>query len=146
MRYHPLFIASLFGLLLWNGCSSVSSSSVATGPAQGQRVSAEQVSVAATWVPEGAIQVAIVETHGNCNEGMGELIRGFREEVSRSGGNFGKVDSMRTRFEIVQQTRTESYNCGTSQAPQTCTRQVTSNVEVGTTTVLGRSFLTENMQ
>lgn len=105
-------------------------------------VSAEQVVVSATAGPQGAQQVAIVETHGNCDEGMPALLAGFRGEVARDGGNFGKVDAMRTRFEIVQTTRTQTYDCGTSQVRRTCSRLVTDYVEVGTTTVMGRAFRT----
>lgn len=143
----PRILLSGAPILLFclTACSSVSSTSVATGPARGQVVTAVEVEVAATRIPEGAVQVAIVETHGNCNEGLEELILGFREEVATAGGTFGKVDSMRTRFEIVRQTRMETYNCGTSSSPQTCTRQVTNDVEVGTTTIMGRAFVTEMM-
>lgn len=133
----PLLLALALG-----GCSSVSSSSISTVPGAQQLVSAEQVVVSATYVPEAAEQVAIVETNGHSNEGAPALIAGFRAEVARVGGTFGKIDTMRTRFEMVQTTRTESYSCGTTQAPRTCTRTVTQDVEVGTTTVLGRAFRT----
>lgn len=140
-----LLLSAPFLLFALTACSSVSSSSIATGPARGQAVSAAEVEIAATWVPEGAAQVAIIETHGNFNEGLEELMLGFRGEVAAAGGTFGKVDTMRTRFEIVQQTQMQTYNCGTSSNPQTCTRQVTNNVEVGTTTIMGRAFLTERL-
>jgi len=132
----------LAGTFVSTGCSTVRSTSVATAAPTGQTVSAEQVQVGATYVPPGATQVAIVETHGNCNEGMEALIAGFRSEVARTGGDFGKIDTMRTEFEMVRQQQTQSYSCGTTQAPRTCTRQVYTSVEVGVTTLVGRSFRT----
>ena len=105
-------------------------------------VDAASVRVAATYVPDGAVQVGIVETHSTAAAGMPDLIQSFRAEVGRVGGDFGKVDSIRTRFEWQTRTQTQSYSCGTPQAPQTCTRVVTQNVEVGITTLMGRAFRT----
>ena len=127
------------------GCSSVRSSSVATGTS-GQAVDPSRVAIAATWVPEGATQMAVVETHGNVGEGLEAILAGFRAEVGARGGNFGKVDTMRTRFEMQQVSRTESYSCGTQATPQTCSRLVTQNVEAGTMTVVGRAFRTGDFQ
>jgi len=121
------------------GCSSVRSTSVATG-AGGQAVDPSHVAIAATFVPEGATQVAVVETHGNVTEGLAVVLEGFRAEVGARGGNFGKVDSMRTRFELQTVTQMQSYACGTPNAPQTCSRMVTQQVEVGVLTVVGRAY------
>ncbi|MCA9533624.1 MAG: hypothetical protein KC593_08100 [Myxococcales bacterium] len=137
---------SLVGFVaLMLGCSSVRSTSIATG-ATGPAVDAAQVAVAATYIPEGATEIAIVETHGNVNEGLDELLLAFRTEVGAQGGNFGKVDSMRTRFEMQTVTRTETYSCGTSTTPQTCSRIVTQQVEVGVTTIVGRAFRVGGVQ
>jgi hypothetical protein len=121
------------------GCSSVRSTSVATGAA-GQAVDPSRVAIAATFVPPGATQVAVVETHGNLGEGLDAVLLGFRTEVGARGGDFGKVDSMRTRFEMQTVTSMQSYACGSPSAPQTCSRMVTQQVEVGILTVVGRAF------
>lgn len=136
----PCTLFSLFcALALSAACSSVRSTSVATG-ASSEAVHPSQVAIAATFVPPEATQVAVVETHGNVAEGLAVIMEGFRAEVGARGGNFGKVDSMRTRFEMQTVTRTESYSCGTSTAPRTCSRTVNQVVEVGTMTVVGRAF------
>lgn len=139
MKGPQTITCAVAALALSLGCSSVRSTSVATG-ASGQAVDPSQVAIAATFVPDGATQVAVVETHGNVTEGLAVIMEGFRAEVGARGGNFGKVDSMRTRFEMQQVSRTESYSCGTTSAPRTCTRQVTQHVEVGIMTVVGRAF------
>lgn len=139
MKGHQTLTCLIATLAMSLGCSSVRSTSVATG-VSGQAVDASQVAIAATFVPEGATQVAVVETHGNVDEGLAVIMEGFRAEVGARGGNFGKVDSMRTRFEMQTVSRTESYSCGTTSAPRTCSRQVNQVVEVGTMTVVGRAF------
>ncbi len=83
-------------------------------------------------------QVGIVEASGH--GGLKELLTEFAGQTARVGGSLGKVDSLRTKFHNETHTRTESYSCGTTAAPQTCSRTVTETVEVVTTTAVGRAF------
>jgi hypothetical protein len=95
------------------------------------------------------------------------LVSEFRARVAGIGGNYGRIDSIQTRHDMV--TETYDYDCGTDEvafetqttssigadgAPtfttqtvpvtrrvsKTCTGEKT--VEVATTTLLGRAFLT----
>ena len=66
---------------------------------------------------------------------------GFRDVVGRSGGNFGKVDSVETRFEMQSVAQTQTYQCGSPAAPRICTRNSNQRVEVGITTITGRAFI-----
>ncbi|MFW6067650.1 MAG: hypothetical protein ACOC97_04870 [Myxococcota bacterium] len=125
-------------LVLVAGCSNVRSSTVHTGanrhaPHQGA------VTVQATQVPPQAEELAVVQTRGH-NVELSDLVPDFAREVAKVGGNFGKVDKIRTKFEVTQQNRQETYQCGTQDAPQTCTRTVTDQVEIATTTITGRAF------
>lgn len=139
MTRSPTLPCLLVALVMGLGCSTVRSSSVATG-SPGRAVDASQVALAATWVPEGATQVALVETHAHFQDGFAAVMDGFRAEVGARGGNFGKVDSMRTRFEIQTVRQSQTFQCGSGEAPRTCTRQVNRPVEVAITTVIGRAF------
>ncbi len=89
--------------------------------------------------PEGASELGIVQAHtvqGSIEDALPE----FREQVAQLGGDFGKIDDVGTKFEIQTRTRTESYNCGTSDKPNTCTRTVTENVELATTRIMGKAY------
>ncbi len=64
----------------------------------------------------------------------------FAHQVRTVGGDYGKVDSIRTKFELQTTMQTYSYSCGTPKAPATCTGTRTVTAEVATTQVLGRAF------
>jgi len=68
----------------------------------------------------------------------------FIQRVAELGGDFGKIDHIRTRFEMRTQTSQQSYNCGTAQAPRTCSQMVTQTVEVAITVIEGRAFTTHD--
>ncbi len=104
-----------------------------------RHVDASQVRVSALAVPEGATELGIVQAHviqGSIEDAMPE----FREQVAELGGDFGKVSDVTTKFEMQTRTRTETYNCGTSDKPRSCTRTVTEVVEVSTTRILGKAY------
>lgn len=123
------------------GCNQVRSSSVQTGPRR-YGPNRGYVTIKATVVPPGAVEIGTVETYGN-DKKLSDLVPKFAAEVAKMGGNFGKIDSIRTKFETHIESRMESYSCGTAQAPRTCTRNVSTPVEVATTTIMGRAFRTE---
>ena len=104
-----------------------------------QHFDASQVRISALTVPEGSSELGIVQAHviqGSIEDAMPE----FRAQVAQLGGDFGKVTDVTTQFEIKTRTRTETYNCGTSDKPSSCTRTVTEQVEVSTTRILGKAY------
>lgn len=123
------------------GCGPhVEGSAVATHTADDAHfVDASNVRVSALAIPQGAAEVGIVQarvTGGNIEDAMPE----FRAQVARLGGNFGKLDEVRTKFEMQTRTSTETYSCGTADKPRSCTRSVTRTVEVSTTSLLGKAY------
>jgi hypothetical protein len=124
------------------GCGPyVEGSAVVTAHSAGDAkfVDASAVRISALTVPPGASELGIVQAHvvqGSIEDAMPE----FRAQVARLGGDFGKVTDVSTTFEMQQRTRTESYNCGSSDKPSTCTRSVTESVEVSTTRILGKAY------
>ncbi len=125
-----------FLLLTVSACSGTRGSAVATDPSAAPYVG--KVRVVALWEPTGMKQVGIVEA--STQKKLPELIAEFSRQTAKVGGSLGKVDSMRTKFELVTRSRVESYSCGTTAAPRTCTRHVTETVEIATTTAVGRAF------
>ena len=104
-----------------------------------RHVDASAVRVSALRVPDGAAELGIVQAHtvgGSIEDAMPE----FREQVATLGGDFGKVNDVSTSYEMTTRTRTETYNCGTSDKPRSCTRTVTEQVELVTTRVLGKAY------
>jgi hypothetical protein len=123
------------------GCGPrVSGSAIPTRTADDvQVVDASSVRVSVLTVPEGAGELGIVQartTQGNIEDAMPE----FRAQVARLGGDFGKINNVSTKFETETRTRNESYNCGTADKPQTCTRTVTEDVEISTTAIIGKAY------
>ncbi len=107
--------------------------------ADGKHIDASQVRVSVLAVPAGASELGIVQAHtiqGSIEDAMPE----FREQVAQLGGDFGKVNDVSTGFEMQMRTSTESYSCGTSDKPRTCTRTVTRQVEVATTRIIGKAY------
>lgn len=107
--------------------------------ADGRYIDASAVRVSVLQVPAGAGELGIVQAHtvgGSIEDAMPE----FREQVASLGGDFGKVNEVSTSFEMTMRTRTESYNCGTSDKPRNCTRTVMEQVELATTRILGKAY------
>jgi hypothetical protein len=126
------------GMLLVNiGCSTVRSSSVRASAAADQSVVAfaGDVSLAATHVPEPAQSLGIVEAHGAASEFV-TIVEQFKREVAALGGNWGKVDDIKTKMDLVTRNSSYSFPCGQT----TCSGMRTQTVEVATTTVTGRAF------
>lgn len=108
-------------------------------PADQRHVDASAVRISALVVPSGAEELGIVQAHtagGTIEDAMPE----FRAQVAGLGGDFGKVNDITTKFEIQTRTRNETYNCGTSDKPRSCTRTVTENAEIATTRILGKAY------
>jgi hypothetical protein len=97
------------------------------------------VMLSSLGVPPGARELGLVQAHSNQTD-IRKIMPEFVARVASLGGNFGKVDDITTSYEMQTVTTTQSYSCGTPNAPNTCTRVVTSQVEVPTTRVLGRAF------
>jgi hypothetical protein len=113
------------------------SSAIATGAPRARfegtvRLTALPASVA------GAREVGLVEVESI--ESLETAGRAFQDRVAELGGNVGLVERAWMTFEMESRTRTESYGCGTSSAPRTCTRTVTSEEEVGHLHFLGRAL------
>jgi hypothetical protein len=142
-----------FGLLfLGLGCTHVASSAVMTSAPLPPSVSAVRLS--ATQDPVNGVELGIVEAHGRRPPAtLSAVAAEFSSRVGKLGGDYGRIDSFATHFEIVADTYT--YECGyvqtvgtnadgtpiTSYISQTCTGY--QNVEVGTLTLTGRAFRTQ---
>ena len=70
----------------------------------------------------------------------------FARQAASVGGDVAKVDKIETGFETELQTSQQSYSCGTIDAPRTCYRNVTREVEVATTKIVGRAFSSQGPQ
>jgi hypothetical protein len=128
-------------LVASEGCATVTGSAIATG--SDARPLAENVAVrlSALSEPAGAKQVGIVQSHGTGD--FEDLAVEFTAQVRKVGGNYGKIDSIRTKFEVHYVTQTRTYSCGTPQSPSTCTSTTTVPETVATTQLMGRAFLLE---
>ena len=123
-------------LLCASGCTSIRSTSMSTMPAQAYL---GHVSVVSLGEPAG-VQVGIIQTTAGVGEELTEVMDAFAAEAGRAGGDIAKVDRMNVTYEWVTRMVTQTYSCGTSQAPRTCTRTVPQTMEVGTLSVTGRAF------
>jgi hypothetical protein len=90
-------------------------------------------------VPSNARELGVVQAHSDQTD-ITRLMPEFVSRVASLGGNFGKIDDITTTYEMRTVTTTQSYSCGSVNAPRSCMRTVTSTVEVPTTRVLGRAF------
>ena len=99
------------------------------------------VTVSRTAEP-GGVALAVVQVYARNAPGIDALLAELTQEASRLGADYVKVDRLSTRFETVDVEETESYECGTPEVPQTCTRTRTHSEEVATTQVVGRAFRT----
>lgn len=82
------------------------------------------VYVSVMTAPPEAVQVAMVEAHGTSTE-LSAVVEEFARRVASSGGNFGKIDRMSVRFELM---------------PVRDNRGNVTYVEVGTTLLQGRAL------
>ena len=120
-----------------SGCATVQGSAVATATAEEYHGA---VTLSALTTPAGT-QVGLVEARGVGT--LKELMEEFAHQVKKVGGNVGKIDSLRSKFEWQTSTQTYTYSCGTPTSPMTCTGTRTVTTEVMTTTAVGRAFRTE---
>ena len=134
-------VAGVFLGVSLAGCSSLSSSSIRTGTTESPYTG--QVRLAGTWVPPGARELGVVQATG-ANVQVDEIIPEFARRVGELGGDFGKIDRLRTSFELRTIPVTTTYNCGTVQAPRTCTRTSMQTVEVAVTAIEGRAYTTRD--
>ena len=135
------FVAVIVMVVGIAGCRNVRSSGVPTGG--GYRPNAGPVTIRASDVPPGAVQVGVAQAFGQAT--IDQLVPEFADRVAKLGGNFGKIDDIRTKFEMQSKSESYQYSCGTPQAPRQCTGTRTRTVEVATTTIIGRAFRVENL-
>jgi hypothetical protein len=152
-------------LVLAASCThAVQSSALATGRAAAP--SPAPVEIGATRAPPGAEELGLVEAHASPSAATLEaLVAEFRVRVASLGGDYGLVDGMTTRYELVAERY--DYECGmtetvletqtvsriaadgspvletrsvpvTTYVSRTCTGE--RQVEVGTLTLVGRAF------
>jgi hypothetical protein len=100
------------------------------------------IEVSMTSAPEHGRPIAIVEVD-DADGTVEKLMPAFLKRVAAEGGNFAKIDDIAVVFEERTSEKTETYECGTKEKPQTCDRTVTSTTEVGTLHILGRAFYVE---
>ena len=136
----PLVLA-LVGALA--GCASVSSSALSSGTGAPPWTGAMFLSITQP-PPAGAIEVGVAEASGPTT--IDELVPELMQRSRDLGGNYVLVQSIQTRFEVITLTRLETYNCGTVQTPQTCTRTVTTTEELPVTQMIARAFRVEQMR
>lgn len=129
-----LWIACIFAVA---GCRTVQGSSVATGQVQAPVRDDAPVRLSVLIAP-ASDQVGIVQSRGVGK--LEDLVEEFEAQVRKVGGNYGKIDSMRTKFEMVTTIQSYTYNCGSTKAPVTCTGSRPVTTEVATTQILGRAF------
>jgi hypothetical protein len=60
--------------------------------------------------------------------------------VRSVGGNYAKIDSIRTKYEMQTYSESYTYSCGKNQS---CSGSRPVTREVGTTQILGRAFRIE---
>jgi hypothetical protein len=117
-------------------CSSVRSTSMPTNPnAKASTGENRYVRLSATHTPTGAQDLGLVEAHGRADEFV-DIVEAFRKQAAKLGGNFARIDSIQTKYEMLTSSSTYSYACGQA----TCTGSRTHTAEIPTLTVLGRAF------
>jgi len=141
-------------LILAVGCITTTAASSGVSTSAPQAPSSTPVTLSATRDPDNGQQVGLVEAHGQRPPAtLGAVATEFCSRVAQLGGDYGRIDSLGTRFEIV--TESYTYDCGTTMIvgtsadgapitaymPQSCTGYY--DVEVGTLTLTGRAFRTQ---
>jgi hypothetical protein len=158
-------------MLLIFGTSCAAAQTVQSSAFSASRVlapSSASVRVSATRDPVKAEELGVAEAHGRIPAATLEALIGeFRARVASMGGDYGRIDSVRTRHEMV--TETYTYDCSTTETvsetrtvsqlnpdgtvtftteavpvtrivSQTCTGE--RQFEVAIVTVVGRAFRT----
>ncbi len=139
----PFLFASITALASLAGCGPViHGSSVVTGTGGKPNVGAVWLSGIAP--PQGAREIGIVQVSGAVSIDL--LAPEFIERVAALGGNFGTVEQVSTRFEMVTTMQGYSYSCGNAKAPKTCYGTHPVTVEVATTQMLGHAYVVEGMR
>ena len=96
------------------------------------------VEISATRDPSMAKELGLAEAHGRMPAATLEaVISEFRSRVASMGGNYGRIDTLATKDEVIQEQY--SYECGYT-VTSTETRTVTQVNPDGST-----SFTTENV-
>jgi hypothetical protein len=90
--------------------------------------------------PRGAEPLGLIQTYRREATSVEDLVPEFVRAVARAGGNYAVIDAVQVKFEEVEETTTESYECGTPDQPNTCTKMRTETVEAATLQVVGRAF------
>ncbi|MBN9167160.1 MAG: hypothetical protein BGO98_27105 [Myxococcales bacterium 68-20] len=98
------------------------------------------VTVAAATLPASYEVVGAVEVESI--KSLDDALSAFVERVREVGGDHGQIDRYWTTFETRTVTSTESYPCGTTKSPQTCTRSVTRQQLVIASHYIGRAMRT----
>jgi hypothetical protein len=127
------WIAAIVAAAL-TACSGTRSSAVARFP--GAERYEGPVSVSATFVPAGAIEVGMVEV--SSEEGLERAVTAFADRTAEVGGDHGVVEHESTTFEMRTGSQTYTYSCGRSM----CTGVRSYQYEVGILHLFGRAFRT----
>lgn len=131
------WIALVAIVMIAAGCSGTHSSSYRTAGGPAARYEGV-VRVFVTNTPREVREIGIVQV--DSVESLERAITEFQERVAQLGGDTGVIDRYSTSHEMVSSTSTESYSCGSPQAPRTCTRSVTRQHEVATLHLVGRAM------
>jgi hypothetical protein len=129
-----VMLVALGGLV---GCTQVQGSAVPTNASFAQPT-AGQVRLVTLDVPPSAVQVGLIQAKGTGT--LERLAVEYAAQARRVGGNLAKVDRVTTKFEIVPQAQSYSYQCGTG----TCSGTHVVMVEVATTQLVGRAYRWES--
>jgi hypothetical protein len=101
------------------------------------------VVVSMTRKPERGVELGTVEVHNSFTVDIECLVPEMIRAAADLGADFVKIDSIKTRFDDSQETKTDRYECGTIMEPKTCEETRTDTVVLFTTQILGRAFRTE---
>ena len=119
------------------GCYQVQGSAVPTSAFYAPP-SAGQARLVNLDVPPSAVQVGLIQAKGTGTLEM--LAAEYVAQARRVGGNLAKVDHVSTKFELVPQAQSYSYQCGTGM----CSGTHVFMVEVATTQLVGRAYRWES--
>lgn len=129
-----------FATMALQACGSIESSTMATHGA----MAAYRGNVALSGLasPAGAQELGLVTTTALVGEEWKDVLDAFRAAGAELGGDFVTLDNLGVTFDMVTSSQVQSYSCGTTNAPRTCTRTVQQTSEVGHLTLNGRAFRT----
>jgi hypothetical protein len=101
-----------------------------------------RVQVSFTREPEGGTPLAIVQVYRFKAGAIESLIPEMTRVAAGLGADFVKVDRVKTHFDRHDETKTTTYDCGTTEEPKTCSDTTTETVHDSTTQLIGRAFRT----